>query len=766
MIPDLGERQLVMVSNRLPVDRVEQEDGSGAWQPSPGGLVSAVGPVVEELGCMWVGWAGNADETIGPFELGSMRLVPVPLSGKDVELYYEGFANGTLWPLYHDVIAPPEYHREWWERYCEVNRRFAEHVAQVAAPGALVWVHDYQLQLVPEMLREQRPDLVIAFFLHIPFPPTRLFAQLPWRRRIIEGLLGADILGFQREADASAFREAAERIAGYAIHENSVLVPAQEQHGATRPVLAREFPISIDTQTIERLARRHEVRCRAREIREELGNPQTLVLGVDRLDYTKGILHRFKAYEEMLADGELETREITFVQIASPSRERVDAYRALRDEVETTAGRLNGEHGDIGHTPLVYLHRSYSREEMVSFYLAADVMLVTPLRDGMNLVAKEYAACRVDDTGALVLSEFAGAADELQGAVLVNPHDIEGLKAAILRAVHMPAAEQQRRMHAMRETVRQHDVAHWTESFLEAVSQATKMRQQREAAQSADAFAASAPSIPDRVADGIRRLAAHPSLIVAVDFDGTVAPLVSRPQDAKILPAAQRALNSLAEAQGVTVVLLSGRSLTSLAATGLESDAWIVSGSHGAELSEPGKRQRDQGTQSRNRAPSADATPALLEPSEQETQRLERFTTRLNRIFREVAGVYLERKPFGIAVHTRAVADRAHASELLEAAEHLGTDSGLHVRSGKEVREFTLRQSDKGSMLKSIRSSLPDARVLFLGDDATDEDVFVSLGPEDLGVKVGSGESAAHERIEDPSTAAAVLTLLAELRDR
>lgn len=415
------------------------------------------------------GWAGQAMPTkaIEPFELGSMRLVPVPLSGKDVELYYEGFANGTLWPLYHDVIAPPEYHREWWERYCEVNRRFAERVAQVAAPDALVWVHDYQLQLVPEMLREQRPDLVIAFFLHIPFPPTRLFAQPSLAQTHHRGAARRRHPRLSaRSRRAHSAKPPSELLA--AVHENSVLVPAQRQHGATRPVLAREFPISIDTQTVS--GWHVGMRCGVGHARF-VKNSATL-----RPSCSGSIASITR--REFCTD----SRRTRCLPTASSGRARSlscrSPLRAASASTPTahfatrlaTAGRLNGEHGDIGHTPLVYLHRSYSREEMVSFYLAADVMLVTPLRDGMNLVAKEYAACRVDDTGALVLSEFAGAADELQGAVLVSPHDIEGLKAAILRAVHMPAAEQQRRMHAMRETVRQHDVAHWTESFLEAVS--------------------------------------------------------------------------------------------------------------------------------------------------------------------------------------------------------------------------------------------------------------------------------------------------------
>lgn len=475
----------MIVSNRLPVDRVVDEAGQATWRPSPGGLVTALQPVMRAEDGVWVGWAGVAGEEIEPFEADGISILPVALSEQELQEYYEGFSNDTLWPLYHDVIAQPSYHREWWESYVRVNRRFADAAAGAAAHGAVVWVHDYQLQLVPAMLREVRPDLVIGFFNHIPFPPYGIYSQLPWRRQIIDGLLGADVIGFQRVADAGNFSRAIRRLKGYETRGPIIEVPidsddpeagshrhvtTSKHGGLVRTVLARAFPISIDADAYQELARRPAIQERAREIREELGNPETIMLGVDRLDYTKGIGHRLKAFGELLRDDRISVEDVTLVQVASPSRERVETYRQLRDEIELTVGRINGDYATLGHTAVAYLHHGYPKEEMVALYLAADVMLVTALRDGMNLVAKEYVATRVDEDGVLVLSEFAGASDELRQALLINPHDIEGLKDTILQAVAMPKRDRVRRMRALRKKVLTNDVARWSASFLEALT--------------------------------------------------------------------------------------------------------------------------------------------------------------------------------------------------------------------------------------------------------------------------------------------------------
>src|SRR5215469_14443663 len=461
---EAADHRFVVVSSRLPVDRVEDPDGRTEWRPSPGGLVTALEPVMRKAGGAWIGWTGDAGPEPGPFEADGLHLVGIGLSEIEVRDFYEGFCNATLWPLYHDVIAPPQFHRRWWEAYVAVNRRFAQAAAEQAAPGATVWVHDYQLQLVPQMLREQRADVRIGFFNHIPFPGYEIFAQLPWRRQVVNGLLGADLLGFQRRADATNFLRACRRAAGLATRGSAVRV-------GDREVRAAAFPISIDADALEQIARRDSVRKRAAEIRAVLDEPDTVLLGIDRLDYTKRIPIRLRAYGELLREDRLSPRGV-LVQVASPSRERVGAYRVLRDEVELDVSRINGEHAEVGSPPVHYLHQSYPRDEMAALYLAADVMLVTSLRDGMNLVAKEYVACRYNESGALVLSEFTGAADELSGAFLVNPHDIEGLKDAVVRAATISPADARRRMRLMRRRVRESDVAHWAASFLGTLARA------------------------------------------------------------------------------------------------------------------------------------------------------------------------------------------------------------------------------------------------------------------------------------------------------
>jgi trehalose 6-phosphate synthase len=458
----------VVVSNRLPVDRVVPATGEAFWQHSPGGLVTALEPVMRASAGAWIGWAGQPDLEFEPFESDGIKIVPVPLSAADIENYYEGFSNDSIWPLYHDVIASPSYHREWWESYVAVNQRFADAAVAIAGKNAVVWVQDYQLQLVPRMLRLARPDLTIGFFNHIPFPPYGIFSQLPWRTQIVEGLLGADVVGFQRVADASNFSRAVRRLTGFVTKYPRIEVPAYNG-GASRRVLAKAFPISIDSQSFEELARRPEIQARAREIRDGLGNPKTVMLGVDRLDYTKGIGHRLKAFGELLEEGRLTVEDVTLVQVASPSRERVHAYMQLRDEIELTVGRINGDFGTMSHTAISYHHHGYPREEMVALYLASDVMLVTALRDGMNLVAKEYVASRFDNDGVLILSEFTGASDELRRSLRINPHDIDGLKDAIVQAIDMPRVERQRRMRSMRNLVLRNNVDRWSAGFLQAL---------------------------------------------------------------------------------------------------------------------------------------------------------------------------------------------------------------------------------------------------------------------------------------------------------
>ncbi len=461
----------VVVANRLPVDLERTADGERRWTASPGGLVSALEPFLRSRKGAWVGWPGVPDVEVEEFDDDGLVLHPVSLTAEEVRDYYEGFSNATLWPLYHDVVARPVFDRVWWNSYVKVNQRFAKASAEVAAHGATVWIQDYQLQLVPAMLRELRPDLRIGFFLHIPFPPVELFMQMPWRAAIIRGLTGADLVGFHRPGGAQNFLWLARQLVGLESTRGAVGIrsrPGTMQVG-DRTVRVGAFPISIDATGLDALARTKGVAERAAQLRRDLGNPKTVMLGVDRLDYTKGIDLRLQALHELLHEGRLQPDEVTFVQLATPSRERVEHYQRMRGEIEQMVGRINGEFARVGHPVVHYLHQSVDRTELAAFFSAADVMVVTPLRDGMNLVCKEYVAARHDLGGALVLSEFAGAAAELSSAFLVNPHDLDGVKDALVAAITLDPAEGRRRMRAMRRQVLTHDVDRWARSFLQAL---------------------------------------------------------------------------------------------------------------------------------------------------------------------------------------------------------------------------------------------------------------------------------------------------------
>ncbi|MEM8924300.1 MAG: trehalose-6-phosphate synthase [Actinomycetota bacterium] len=466
-----GEADLVVVANRLPFRRVTDDDGTVTWHPSPGGLVAALAPSLADIKRMaWVGWPGDLDtpdEPVSPPEVDGVRLMSVPLSSDEKRLHYDGMSNGTLWPLYHDMVAQPEFHRSWFEGYRRVNERFADATAKMVAEGGVVWIHDYQLQLVPQMLRERRPDVRIGFFLHIPFPPEELFSQLPWRATLACGILGSDLVGFQTPDGVANFtrvctvRKLAERV------EPGLLATDDG-----RTVQVASFPIGIEHDRYEEAAREHSVTNAARDLRARLGQPHVVLLGVDRLDYTKGIDVRLRAFKELLADGRLHASQVSMVQVAEPSRDDVDAYISLRARVEQLVGEINGDFGRVGFPVVHYIHQGQNFDQLMSMYRAADVMLVTPFRDGMNLVAKEYVASRYDDTGVLVLSEFAGAAHHLHDALLVNPHDIEGVKNAIVNAVEMAPDEVRSRMQALRGAVRDTTASDWAKSFLAAMPNA------------------------------------------------------------------------------------------------------------------------------------------------------------------------------------------------------------------------------------------------------------------------------------------------------
>lgn len=453
---------LVIAANRLPVVRVKRKTGPG-WKRSPGGLVSALTPIVQREGGAWAGWTGKPGEVARRFEHDGIANLPISLSRDELHHYYDGFCNATLWPLYHGGIREPQYHRSWWRYYAEINRRFAELVAHAAGEGARVWIHDYHLQLAPGLIRQLRPELRIGFFLHTPFPPEELFNRLPWRRQIVEGLLGSDVVGFQTREGARNFMRLARRHANARRDGKYLRVNG-------RSLLVDAFPISTDFDKYASAAQDESTARTCKQMRQQLGGGRKIILGVDRLDYTKGIDVRLRALSELFASDERFARECVLVQVAVPSRERVSDYRELRSRIEELVGQINGEYSQVGTTPVQYIYREQRFNKLVALYRIADVALVTPLIDGMNLVAKEYIATRHDDTGVLILSEFAGAARELSPALLVNPYDVDGIAEMLKIALSLPDSEIRRRMRRLRRVVRRNDVYSWADSFMQALS--------------------------------------------------------------------------------------------------------------------------------------------------------------------------------------------------------------------------------------------------------------------------------------------------------
>ncbi len=462
-------RPVAVVANRLPVSR-----SGDRWQASAGGLVTALRPVMDEVGGSWIGWDDDADGVPRRVEGLGCDLHAVKLSRAQVRGYYHGFANRTLWPLFHDLIAQPVIDRRWWNSYLEANRAFAEVVGEVLAAAdttPTLWVQDYHLMLLPEMLRELAPEARIGFFLHIPFPPPELVARLPWRDELIQGMLGADSIGFHTVRFRDNFIRSVQRLfTGITVLGDTLVLPSGRQ------VRALAHPISIDVDEFSDLATSADTEDELRTLREQFAG-RKVMLGVDRLDYTKGIRHRLQSIELLLENNPELRTEVAFIQVAVPSRDDVKEYRQLREEVETEVGRINGRFTEPGHdVPVHYLYRGVSREKLAAYYRLADVMCVTPLKDGMNLVAKEFVTVQsaADEAGVLLLSEFCGVSLEFgDDAVRCNPFDVEGLSYLMASALRLEEADRRRRIHKLGDIVRSADVYRWVEDELDAIEAGT-----------------------------------------------------------------------------------------------------------------------------------------------------------------------------------------------------------------------------------------------------------------------------------------------------
>lgn len=461
-----GPSRTYIIANRLPL---EYDVGHG-WRPSPGGLVSALKPALRERSGVWVGWRGSASleesgdlEQSHPSHTDKTDIIEVKMTQHEVNCFYDRVCNAAIWPLYHGSLIDPVFHEDDLEFYTKINQRFADSVALDAPAGALVWVHDYQLQLVPAMLREARPDLRIGFFLHVPFPAPSEFATLPWCDNLLVGLLGADLIGFQTAESAKNFFQVA--CARMLANRVDCGLRLQESAGS-RFVNIDVFPAGPDTELFAGFAASPAVHEAAVHTRGNLSSPELILLGVDRLDHTKGIEQRIRAVADILKSAEFVGRDVLFIQVAVPTRGGLVAYQKVRSEVEETLRLANLELMSLGLRPIHYIYEALPAEQLAALYLAADVMLVTSLADGMNLVCKEYVACRQDGTGRLVLSRAAGAAVQLQDAWLVDPHDFNDVKRGMCEAILAGVDDARERMVRLRKVVFDSDAKHWADSFL------------------------------------------------------------------------------------------------------------------------------------------------------------------------------------------------------------------------------------------------------------------------------------------------------------
>jgi trehalose 6-phosphate synthase len=470
--PRMKMQRMIIVSNRLPIVLQKTADG---WEvhPGSGGLVQAVAPILKERGGVWVGWPGVSGADEGWRAVASeavaktgYELFPVPLSQEEVDRFYLGFSNSVLWPLFHDFLDACDFDPDYWRTYREVNRKFADAVVEVSEPGDFVWVQDYQLIHVGQFIREAARGRRIGFFLHTPFPPLDIFIKLPWRASILRGLVSYDVVGFQTFRDRRNFLTCVrELLPDVKTEGRGSLVHAYVRG---RDVSVASFPVGIDYKAFSKAAASAEVTTRVAELREQVGGAK-LVLGVDRQDYTKGIPQRLQAFRTALERYPELREKVVFFQISVPSREGVSEYQDLKVEIERMVGEINGKFATVGWVPVHYYYRSVPQRTLIALYRLADVAFVTPLKDGMNLVAKEYCACQVERDGVLILSEFAGAAAQLRGgALLVNPYDVEGVAEALKEAIEMPLAEREARMERMQSRLRRQDVFWWADRYLSA----------------------------------------------------------------------------------------------------------------------------------------------------------------------------------------------------------------------------------------------------------------------------------------------------------
>lgn len=723
----------IIVSNRLPVSVSRDKSGELVFESSSGGLATAMSSL-EADNKLWVGWPGINAETLTDNErieiteeLQKQGCFPVFLTAKEVDLYYEGYANDTLWPLFHYFQNVARYSEEYWEAYQAVNEKFAATIAEVSTDDARIWIQDYHLLLLPRMTREQLPDAIIGFFLHIPFPSSEIYRLLPERKALLEGLLGSDVVGFHVYDYAQHFLSSCRRLLGV-LSSNSII----EYEGRTIKVAA--YPIGIDYAKFRAQLDTKETKDALKRLKETYGS-QKLILSVDRLDYSKGIPQRLEAFRLLLEEHPTYRGKVKLLMIAVPSRTGVEAYQALRDEIEKTVSRINGEYGTVDWAPISYQFQNRPFSEVVALYAHADVMLVTPIRDGMNLVAKEYVASKRHRGGVLILSEMAGAIDELPEALSINPNNTRSISKAMYQALIMPVRTQKEYLKAMQERLSVVTVQNWGKEFMHdldiAKQQGDVSRRQLSLTQS--------QRIATRYQTAARRL-------IILDYDGTLRNFVkiSSPLAASPTLRIRRILKNLTDQPNTIVAVVSGRTRRALSSWFVGLPIILVA-EHGAWKRYGKKWQRIDSD--------------FKKDKKRIRAVMEKYTERTK-------GAAIEEKDYAVVWHYANVEPDVafkRAGEVQRELVKLLDGENISVHEGRAIVEVKPSGVTKGGVVRELTRLYPSDFVLCAGDDYTDEDMFRELRDDTsaITIKVGQGDTAARHTIATPNELLDVLEMFA-----
>lgn len=702
----------IIVSNRLPI-KIKKNENNLSYEPSAGGLATGLGSIYKEANNIWLGWAGlhldsQEEEKQATAHLQKESLKPVFLTEEEVEGYYEGFSNATLWPSFHYFPQYAIYNDDFWESYQQVNQKFAKAILEICEADDIVWIHDYQLLLVPQLIRQEHPNLSIGYFQHIPFPSYEIFRLLPWRRELLLGMLGADLLGFHTYDDMRHFLSSVNRLAGIGYFHGEVEV-------GNRKVIADAFPMGIDYEKYATKASDPNTINREVRYRSSLNN-EKIILSIDRLDYSKGIKNRLQALEIFFEQYPEYLEKVVLFMVVVPSRDTVPRYQALKTEIDELVGRINGKYGRVSWTPVHYFYRSFPLEALSAFYRMANVALVTPLRDGMNLVCKEYIASRLDQTGVLILSEMAGSAKELSDAILINPNDIQQIVSALHEALTMPEKEQKFHMEIMQNSLKRYNIHHWVKLFLDRL---TEVKEQQSYMHTKILEENTIMQIKTAYQKAGKRL-------LFLDYDGTLTGFAKKPEQAQPNEELYEILNDLIKNPKNRVVIISGRKHDNL-------EEWF--GNLNIDLI------AEHGIWSKEIAKEWEVQEGMYNDWQKEIYPV------MDLYVNRTPGAFVEQKAYSLVWHYRKVEvglGELRTRELSSHLKYLTNNMGLQVLEGNMVVEIKPMNANKGVGATKWLQKFPSDFVIALGDDKTDEDTFRVMPAHAFTIKVGTGISEAN----------------------